>query len=84
MLVALKCLIDRPCHVEKVNLCDIEIVICKNLAIGDELTLVNVATIEIKSKLLSEPPLNRVHLSLVAERKMIDCVSEVERVSSHV
>ena len=84
MLVALKRLIDSSCLIEEVYLCDINVVVGENLTVGDELALVNMTAIEIKSKLLSKPVLNRVHIGLVAEGQVIDRVGEVERMAGHV
>ena len=84
MLVALKRLIDRPCHVIEVHLSDVKVVVCKNLSVSNELALIDVATIEVKGELLSETLLDRCHLGLVAKGEVIDGVSEVEWVPAHV
>lgn len=63
---------------------NVQIVVCKDLALVDVSTLVDFGAIQVKSELFTIPALNLLHLRVISKGEMVDGVREIEGSSIHI
>lgn len=70
--------------VKVVDLVDVKVVVCKDLTLVNVLPLIDVEAIHIEREFFPKALLDLLHLSVVPEREVIDCVREFQWAPIHV